>query len=315
MIKQKSIALVAAIFCFSLCFNQAGTAWAQEKELTVAELIAKHLDSIGKPEVRAKAKSRGITGRAAFEIIQGGSGRNSDGTFIFLSEGKNLGFTMDFKDINYLGEYVAYNGKETTVREMTTGHNKSPLGDFLFRYSAITKEGFLGGVMSVAWPLLGYKEGQPQDFTYKVEQIKNRKYHILEKHFGDVKVKLFFEDKTFRHVRTEYAVRIKNDISANSNVIGDLSADSSLSTSSTSGRVSTRVPQATIHEDDPDSIFTLTEKFDPFIDVGGLSLPAAYGIEFSAQGHGASFLGEWSIFPDKWIHNGAKIDQSFFVAK
>jgi len=313
VIRQKFIALAAALFCFSICFSQADVTLAQEKELTVADVIARHLDSIGMPDVRASVKARGITGKAAFVFSQGGTGSNSDGTFIWLSEGKNLGLTMKFNDINYPGEYLAYNGKETTVKDMTPGH-KSPLADFIFRYNSIMKEGFLGGVMSTAWPLLDYKEGQVQDFTYKPEQVKNRKYHVLEKHFGDVKVKLFFDDRTFHHVRTEYAVRLKNDTSANSSTRGDAVADTSQSASSMT-RLNDVAPRATIREADPDSIFTLIEKFDQFKDVSGLSLPRAYGIEFSAEGHGTPFVGEWSIFSNNWVNNGAKIDQTFFVAK
>jgi hypothetical protein len=314
MIKQKSIALVAAIFCFSLCFNQAGTAWAQEKELTVAELIAKHLDSIGKPEVRANFKSRGITGKAAFVFSQGMTGSNSDGTFIFISEGKNLGLTMKFKDLNYPGEYLAYNGKETTVKDMTPGR-KSPLADFAFRYNSIMKEGFLGGVQSAAWPLLYHKEGQPQDFIYKLEQIKDRKYHVLEKKLGDVKVKLFFDSKNFHHVRTEYSVRIKNDTSANSSVRGEPESTSTNAGTSSMPRMADLAPQASIHESEPDSIFVLIEKFERFVIIDGLSIPSAYGIEYSAEGHGTPFVGEWTILSNLWVNNGPIKDPSFFVAK
>ena len=315
MMKNNFLARIVALFCFTICFIQADMSLAQEKELTVGDVIAKHRESIGKSEALAKVKLRGITGKATFAFLQGGTGSNNDGTFICLSEGKNLGLTMKFSDLNYPGEYLAYNGKEATVKDMTPGH-KSPLADFVFRYNVLVKEGYLGGVLSTAWPLLGHKEGQPQEFIYKLEQLKDRKYHVLERKTGDLKIKLFFDTKTFHHVRTEYSVRIKGDTSANSNIrIGEATAESQGVDTSTPGRMSARAPQASIHEAEPDSIFTLTEKFDRFTDVGGLSIPAAYGIEFSAEGHGTPFVGEWSVFADHWVNNGAKIDQSFFVAK
>jgi hypothetical protein len=313
MIRQKFILLFSALFCFSIYLAQADKCLAQEKELSAADVIAKHLDSIGKPEILAKVKSRGISGKAAFSIVQGGTGSNSDGKFICLSEGKNVGLTMKFNDINYPGEYLAFNGKDATVKDMTPGH-KSPLSDFIFRYNGIMKEGFIGGVLSVAWPLLSYKDGQPLDFIYKLEQVKDRKYHVLEKKLGDVRVKLFFDTKTFHHVKTEYLVRHKNDTSANSTVLGEATADTSVD-QTTMRKLNDIAPKATIHENEPDSIFTLTEKFDQFMNVGGLSIPAVYGIEFSAEGHGTSFVGEWSVIAESWVNNGAKIDQGFFVAK
>jgi hypothetical protein len=310
MKRQKSIALFAALFCFSIYLVQADRSLAQEKELTVADVIAKHLDSIGKPEIRTKITSRGITGAAAFNFVQGGTGSNNEGRFTCLSEGKNLGMMMKFNDINYPGEHLAFNGKETTVKDMTPGH-KSPLADFIFRYNSIMKEGFVGGVLSIGWPLLN---GNPQDFTYKLEQVKDRKYHVLEKRLGDVRVRLFFDSITFHHVKTEYMVRIKNDTSANSTVVGEATADTTVATT-TMRKLNDIAPKATIHENEPDSIFTLTEKFDRFINVGDLSIPAMYGIEFSAEGHGTSFVGQWSVIADGWVNNGAKIDQAFFVAK
>ncbi len=74
-----------------------------------------------------------------------------------VSDGKKLAIVLKYSDINYPGEYFAYNGKDVSVGHISPGQ-KSPLADFLFRYNGIMKEGLLGGVFSTGWPLLNLQE-------------------------------------------------------------------------------------------------------------------------------------------------------------
>lgn len=315
MISKKSIVMFAAFFCFSFCLGEAGRLFAQDKavEITAAQLIAKHLNSIAKPEVLSNMKNRGMVGRAAFDFVQGLHGSNIDGDFLCISEGKNMGLQMRFSELNYPGEYVAYNGQEVTVADITPGQ-KSPLGTFLFKYNAIVKEGFLGGAMSVAWPLLNYKDAD-QNFVVKREQIKGHDFYILEKMSGDIKLKLFFDAVSFRHQRTEYAVRIKGDISANKTLNFAQEPVTQSADTAVPNRVGDLTPKATIQEADPDTIYLLIEKFDDFIEVDKVILPRSYGIEFTAEGHGTSVVAQWSVIVKNWMNNAKRaIDQKFFVA-
>jgi hypothetical protein len=131
-------------------------------------------------------------------------------------------------------------------------------------------------------------------------------------------VKLFFDVNTYRHMRTEYLVRLKENISSKSGVTTD-SGVTSVNTSATavSGRPNDSAPKATIQENQPDSIYKLIEKFDLHAAIGGkaagLILPQSYGIEFSAEGNG-TFLGQWSMLIDHWMNNG-KVDENFFMAQ
>jgi hypothetical protein len=315
MISKKSIGMFAALFCFSVCLGEAGRLFAQDSavDITAAQIIAKHLNTIAKPEVLSNMKNRGMVGRAAFDFVSGLNGSNSDGDFLCISEGKNIGLQMRFSDINYPGEYVAYNGKEVTVADITPGQ-KSPLGTFLFKYNALVKEGFLGGAMSVAWPFLNNKAGE-QDFAVKREKIKGHDFYILEKMLGDIKVKLFFDAVSFRHQRTEYAVRIKGDISANKTLNFAQEPVTQSADSAVPNRVGDLTPKATIQEADPDTIYLLVEKFDDFIEVDKVVLPRSYGIEFTAEGHGTSVVAQWSAIVKNWMNNAKReIDQKFFVA-
>jgi hypothetical protein len=319
MTKKVSCCLILAILGFSLYLVQPQDLPAQEKELTASDVVALHLKSIGKPELLAKVTSRGLSGKAAVQFIQGGTGQVTNGQFLCVSEGQKVGIKLAFPDINYPGEYFAFDGKQTTVGYIKPGV-KSPIADFVFRYNALMKEGFLGGVFSTAWPLLKAEETKPE-MQYKQEKVGEVSYHVLEfaakKTLGDLKVKLFFEPKTFHHIRTEYRVRLSNDMTDLLGVVpGTGPQNSSASSSDISGRTKpdSRAPTATINKSQADTIYVLTEKFDNFANVNGLVLPQDYNIDYSQEGNQASFLARWAVIVEHWLNNG-KVDQSFFVAQ
>ena len=67
-------------------------------------------------------------------------------------------------------------------------------------------------------------------------------------------------------------------------------------------------------ESQPDSIYLLVEEFDNFVVVGDLVLPLNYSLEYSLEGHGATFLAKWTVLADVFTNNGKDIDQTFFSA-
>jgi hypothetical protein len=320
MISKKLIGLVAALLCLSVFLGLGGILFAQDSDLTPAQIIAKHVNSIGKAEILAKMANRGMVGRAAFEFTSGATGNNRDGDFLCVSAGKNIGLQMKFADISYPGEYVAYNGQETSVADIAPG-NKSPLGTFLFKYNAIMKEGYLGGAMSVAWPLL--KSQGDMGFIAKREKDKDQEFYVLEKMAGDIKLRLFFDTATFRHKKTEYKVRIKGDVSANKSVnFAQEEQSTSAAGAAVPNRVGDLTPKATIQESEPDTIYDLVETFDEFLKVPAfasgqdfLILPRVYEISFNAEGHGAAVVARWIVVVKNWMNNTSKgVDQNFFVA-
>jgi hypothetical protein len=318
MIKKNYIHSIVAILCFAVWLVQSPSSIGQNKELTVADVIAKHLSSIGKPETLAQVKSRGISGKAAVQFIQGAKGQITNGQFICVSEGQKLGLKMVFPDTNYPQEYFAYNGTDVTVGYISPGQ-RSPMADFIFRYNGLMKEGFLGGVLSTAWPFLKAKDQQP-DYRYTKEKVEDAELHVIEynskKALGDVKVKLFFEPKTFHHVRSEYRLRLANDMSAMGSVNNGgnpdpINRDAILA----SGRPGQTRPRGTLQGNQADSIYVMTEKFGNFANIGGLVLPQDYSIEYSMEGTGSSFLAKWVLLAEHWVPNRTSIDQSFFVAQ
>ncbi len=316
MITKKPFGLTVMILCFSLYIVPSQMLFGQEKEITPGELIARHLRSIGTPEKLAEIKSRGLSGRAAVQFIQGGTGQVTDGQFLCVSEGRKIGMVMKFGDLQYPGEYFAFNGIETTVGHINPGQ-RSPIADFIFRYNALMREGLLGGVFSVAWPLLDIRERQVE-LQYRKATISDRSFHALDyisKNLGDIKVTLFFDMNTFRHLRTEYRVRLANDMTA-MNSVNPGTGPNSIDQRAVEGigRPMDRSPGATIMESQPDSIYLMIEQFGNFADVGGLALPQDYTIDYSIEGYGASFLAKWAVLVEHWKNNG-NIDQTFFVAQ
>ena len=62
-----------------------------------------------------------------------------------------------------------------------------------------------------------------------------------------------------------------------------------------------------------ESYYTLTEDFDDFLAVDGLT-PHKYKMQFSAEGRGGSALLDWTVTIKKIEHN-TKIDDPIFVIK
>jgi hypothetical protein len=273
--------------------------FAKDENLKPEDVVAAYLKSIGSTEALAGAKNRGLKGSATIKFIQGGTGVDT-GQFLMVSEGSNFGLIIKFDSTGYPGEHIAFDGSAVTVSNINPG-NRSPLGDFIFRYSQIVKEGFFGGVLSTAWPLLDIAKKNPS-LKYSSAKVEGRKLHALEyipqAKMNDVKVKLFFEFDTFRHVRTEYKLRVRGERSMQPGSV-------------TTGGIMDTVP---------DSDYLLAETFDNFREekVGddpakSLMLPHSYALSYSVEGRGSSFLANWTMEATQLMHN-VKLSPAQFKA-
>src|SRR5262249_25491354 len=101
----------------------------------------------------------------------------------------------------------------------------------------------------------------------------------------DLKVSLFFDPESFRHLRTKYSYEVGATIgtreSSNQNT---------------------------------ESYYTITEDFDDFRAVDGLTLPHKYRMQFSLESKNGSALQVWTI-PVVKIEYNAKIDDPVFVLR
>jgi hypothetical protein len=171
------------------------------------------------------------------------------------------------------------------------------------------KEGLLGGIFSRGWPLLNLQEKQV-DLEYREAKIDGRQLHEIEyrpkQSLRDMKIKLYFDPETYRHVRTEYRVRVKDDMTAAPGGFG-----------TRQGRFREADGQYgfdTLQQGLPDSIYVLVEKFDDFKKVGAMTLPHTYSMDYSLEGQGHTFIAKWTMKAVEWAFNRT-YDERIFVAQ
>ncbi len=271
-----SCRLIIATFLISIAVSRNLS--AEEHKLTPQKLIGEHLKSIGSPEVLARIRTRDVMGFSTVQILQGPFGIPI-GEARIASDGHRLAVSMQYKNLAYPGEHFGFDGKDVTVGRYIPPGTLSPLGDFLNRFNGLMKEGLLGGILSTGWALQAVEEKQPR-MKYEKESLKGRSMHALvyrpKKGLGDIKIVLFFEPETYRHVRSEYKLSITPGL----------------------GTVMTYI--------------LLSEDFADFREVDGLMLPHRYTITYSSEGQvKRTFLAHWFFDASKWIHNGP-IDPDIF---
>jgi hypothetical protein len=271
------------------------------QDLTADKVVAEHLKSIGDPAMFSGIKSRTFVGTTSANFIQGGNG-SMTGTSMFVSEGKKLAIVLKYSDVNYPGEYFAFDGKDVSVGEISPGH-RSPLADFLFRYNGLVKEGLMGGTLAGSWPLLNLRERQA-DLKCRNVTVNGRRLYEIEYHpkqgLKDMKIKMFFDPDTFHHVRTEYRVSIQNDMSAS-----DMPASGQPGTGG----------KFVLHDGVHDSYYELVEKFDDFKKVGEMVLPQSYILEYSVEGQGSTFVAKWDLKAAQWDFSNTYDDRIFKAQK
>lgn len=315
--------LIAFALGFSLSLARSESSFAKDKGLTPEEVVAAHLKSIGDPALLASIKNRGMSGKTSVEFVQGGVGTLA-GQSMVISAGRNLSIVLKYGAVEYPGEYFAFDGTDVEVSTITPGQ-RSPLGDFIFRYKGVMKEGLLGGVLSLGWPLLDIEKRNPS-LKYISAKVDGRELHEIDYTpkggMNNIKVKLFFEPDTFRHVRTEYMLKVQGEqaLQAGQTVTRGVPNSANITSGQGSGPI-TR--DAGVQDQIAYSYYLLVEKFDNFKEIKfkdskgsetrSLILPHSYALEYSVEGQGSSFLGHWNIIADQWMQNG-KLDPSVFKA-
>ncbi len=281
----------SGILVLCLSIFRVGDGWPKD-QVTAEQVISAHLRSLGSPEALAASKALAFVGTTSVEFIQGMHG-NMSGKSMCVADGKKMAIVMKYGDLTYPGEYFAYDEKEVSVGHISPGQ-RSPLADFLFRYKDIMKEGLLGGVFSGGWPLRNLKE-RNADLASRESTIDGRQLYEIEyrpkKTLREMKIKLYFDAESNRHIRTEYRVRVRDDMS----VVQGATFN-------------------TLKDGLPDSIYVLTERFDDFRVEGALTLPHKYTIDYSVEGQGRTFIAKWTLDAVQWAFNQA-YDERIFVAQ
>ena len=293
-----------------ICILAIQVSWLRANDPSPEQLAAEHLKSIASAEVLSQIKSISFVGTTEINFILGMSG-NLSGTAAFLSQGPQTAMIMKFQDINYPEEYYAYDGRTVTVASIKPGF-KAPLAEFIYRYDKIMKNGILGGVYSNAWPLLNVKGNRATMNLRKTKvdgkELFEMEYRPRDNH-GDMKIRLFFDPETYRHVRTEYKVQTKEDVT----VGPGLEFDDEIGMMG--GRGQGSMAGMAIGAVRGESYYTLTEKFGDFKKVGEVTLPHSYELDYMIDGSNQSgFIANWKINVLEAGFNVPSIDQNLFKA-
>jgi hypothetical protein len=285
---QLSISLLSAgLLVFGGAVAPRFYAVSAAQKMKLEELVAKHLEAIGSVEARAKAAARVASGKANF-IVNIGGAANLSGSAMFVSAGARFRFGMRFPTPDYTGEDMAFDGSRAASALLPTG-GRSPLSVFVSQQDAVLKEGLLGGVLSTAWSLLRLEQTQAKLDYRGLKKLDGRQLHELgyrpRKANAELKVLLYFDPTTFCHVRTRYSFEIGATIGT---------------------REASNI--------NPESYLSLTEEFDDFRAVEGLTLPHKYRLQYSAEGRGPTTLRDWTIVFDRMQHN-PKIEDELFTIK
>jgi len=284
---------------------------AAGQKLTLDEVIAKHLASIGTPEVRAAAKTRVAEGTLKYEILSGGAG-TMEGKAVLVSQGNNIREVLRFNRSDYRGEDLLTDSSRIQIFKglILSGRStpdRSLLGEFLYNEPSVLRDGIFGGAIATSWPLLSAKYRDAK-LTYNgLKKVDGRELHEVQyvpKKKGDVQIRLYF-DQDFRHVMTVATVEIHPSLlsGGSDGLAGNFMGRDD---PQTGGVDTANARQQPIR-------FRMEQTFSGFRQVDGLTLPSECGIKFSAEGY-RSQVANYTVHFDT-IENNVPLDPKNFAMK
>lgn len=246
-----------------------------DNKLTPAEVVAKHLESIGPAEARARVHGIMIKGTCVVTIRQGGNGQ-VDGHALMASQGNQNLINMVFDSAAYPGDSFKFDGKKFTASQFRPG-SRTALAQFFVTNEVIVKEGLVGGTLSSSWPLLDLQQKNPKLEYGGLKKIGGKQLYALKytpRKGSDLKITLFFDSETFQHVRTEYHQTI-------------LATEQRRIAGGGGGLPPATNARATNAE------INAYEEFSDFKPESGLNLPHTYKFELSIQSETRPALVDW----------------------
>jgi len=272
----------------TLCFALAGCSallWAVD--VKPADVIAKHLDSIGSAQVRKDLKSRVVIGGATYRVLVGGSGA-IDGKFQFASQGTKTDVLFKVNANGFLGEQFICDGNKTSVAGTYTDKHRSEFGIFILDEDIVLRDSLLGGVWSSGWPLLDLEARKATIQSEGTKKVDGRDLIVLRykpKKSSDLEIQLYFDPNTYQHVMTSFKATVSSSIG-------------------TGGETTSSQEQETRYR--------LEERFSDFKTSDGLTLPTHYDLRYTVElNNGFTKTVEWEVKATN-IMNNQSIDPRAF---
>ncbi len=254
----------------ALCVSIFVSASLAKDKMSTREIIDKSLASVGTPEAIANVKTILASG-SVDAVFKGRNAGATSGKAVFASEGDKYVVGFRFPNNDYPYEKMGYDGEEFTVGFLAPGI-RSPLGEFMLANKETFKYGLLSGSFSTAWELKNYDQkfgklkcGKPKKFKKDSNQKAYKCGYNLKS--AELNVNLFFDEKTFRHIRTEYRRVVSSAIGSE--------IDNSSS--------------------QQESRYRLTEDYDDFKTYEGLTLPTSYLLDLHIETATGTTAMEWRV--------------------
>ena len=269
-----------------LVASMSTTTLAADK-MKAADVVAKHLESIGTAAARSGAKSRLIAGnaRATYKARTTGS---IDGNVAIGSVNRNSLLAILFEAPNYPGEKFGFDGKRLTVGYIRPGI-RSALGNFVVQYGEVFKEGIMGGTLSTAWALLNVEErGAKLEYggTDKIGEKMVHKLNYAPKKGSELRITLYFDATTFEHVKTQYTHTVSARLAP--------------------GGIDNQARQQ-------ETRYKITEDFSDHKKEGDLSLPHKYIMQIEIAKTTGSSMEKWEMDLSQFLFDQPIEDAKFNV--
>lgn len=245
---------------------------AQDK-LTVADLISRHLDSIGSAAVRDGIKSRVVRGHVRMNVIDGAG--EAEGPAMIVSMGRQLSIAFQVNNPQFKGEQFVFDGSKAQIALIAPAA-RSTLGQFMYQQDQLLRDGLVGGTLLTAWPLYDPKLREAKVKYNGLKKIDGQELYDLsyepKKADRELLVHLYFEPKTFRHVKSVYDFTVPPSFGHNQLQHGSYSR------------------------------IRVEETFSDFRPVDGLTLPWDWKLRCTSYGNSTSII-EWHMTADSITHN------------
>ena len=258
------------------------------QKMKAEDVVARHLQSIGSDKARAAVTTRIIAGTAQVVFHTAPLGQAS-GRAVLASEGSKSLVGMSFPSPVYPREQLGFNGANFMAAYVVPG-SRSALGSFLMTHNLIFKQGLMSGTLSSAWPLLDLEKRNPELEYLGTKKVENQTLHELKylpRGGSDLQIRLFFDQDTFRHVRTEYE-RVVAGAMGNRSYVNP-----------GTGR---------------ETRFKLVEEFSDFKQEGNLNLPHTYKIKLITDTDAGSFFTDWTMKLTQFEFNQPIDPNSFSIS-
>jgi hypothetical protein len=277
--------LSSALLCIPL-FPHSPVVSANK--MTAESLLLRHLEAIGPADARAAIKNRVMIGSSVATFRRRGVSK-IEGKAVVASEGRKVLIGMNFGAQDYPHENLAFDGNAITVGYLSPGV-RSMLGNFLLAHDTGFRQGLIGGVLSTSWPLLDLT-GKDIKLEYagatKINYLHVHELEYIPRKGSDLRISLFFDASTFRHVRTEY----RRTVSAPMGPTPDTSSQQR------------------------ETRYRMVEDFSEFARQGNLVIPHTYKIELVVESPAGTITSEWLMTFSQYSINQSLEEGSFNVSR